>query len=57
MQIHFLEQDLKENFDSDPGVEPPWHGCELPIGTLWPINRLLEVELYILGQVECKYTI
>ena len=34
MQIHFLEQDLKENFDHDPGVEPPWHGCELPIGTL-----------------------
>ena len=73
MQIHCLEQDLKEKFWSwswgrmawvwfpifyvkyDPGVEPPWYGYDLPIGTLYQ-SRPLEIELYILGQVECKYT-
>ena len=44
MQIACLEQNLKEKF---------WSQLELCNQS----RKLLAVELFILGQVECKYTV
>ena len=49
MQIHCLEQDLKENFHHIPVFKPPLHGYDLPIGTMRSIKLNFESYMYFWG--------